>query len=47
MPQLRLPDGTTVALPEGEPIGGALEPRRSPRWSTASCVISPSSRPAM
>ena len=26
MPQLRLPDGTTVALPEGEPIGGALEP---------------------
>ncbi|HJX07563.1 MAG TPA: threonine--tRNA ligase [Actinomycetota bacterium] len=26
MPALRMPDGTTVSLPEGEPIGSALSP---------------------
>jgi threonyl-tRNA synthetase len=26
MPKLTLPDGTTVELPEGEPVGGALSP---------------------
>ncbi len=26
MPDLRLPDGTTVNLPEGEPVGSALPP---------------------
>jgi threonyl-tRNA synthetase len=26
MPDLRLPDGTTVSLPEGEPVGSALPP---------------------
>ena len=28
MPDLRLPDGTTVNLPEGEPVGSALPPGR-------------------
>ena len=26
MPVLRMPDGTTVNLPEGEPVGSALAP---------------------